>query len=46
MNVKINASGLEDRKTAEKLLAEANEVEAGAAQFEGEIVQIVESKMG
>ena len=46
LNVKINAAGLKDRETAEKLVNEANEIQALAQQAEKEILEIVESKIG
>ena len=45
LNVKINAAGLKDRETAEKLVNEANEIQALAQQAEKEILEIVESKI-
>ena len=45
MNVKINAGSLTDRATADKLIAEANELIAKANQQEAEITKIVESKL-
>ena len=45
LNVKINAAGLKDRATADKLVAEANELIAKANSEEAEILKIVESKM-
>ncbi len=45
MNVKINASSLKDRDTAEALIAEANELIQKANQEEAEITKIVESKL-
>jgi glutamate formiminotransferase/formiminotetrahydrofolate cyclodeaminase len=45
LNVKINAAGLKDRETAEKLVNEANEIQALAQQAEKEILAIVESKI-
>lgn len=46
LNVKINAAGLKDRETAEKLVNEANEIQALAQQAEKEILSVVESKIG
>ena len=46
LNVKINAAGLKDRETAEKLVNEAEEIQALAQQAEKEILEIVESKIG
>lgn len=45
LNVKINASGLKDRETADKLVAEANELIAKANEEEAAILKIVESKL-
>ena len=45
LNVKINASSLKDRETADRLIAEANELIAKANQAEKEIIEIVESKL-
>lgn len=45
LNVKINAAGLKDRETAEKLVNEANEIQALAQQAEKEILAVVESKI-
>ena len=45
LNVKINAAGLKDRTTADKLVAEANELIAKTNSEEAEILRIVESKM-
>lgn len=41
LNVKINAAGLKDRDTAEKLLKEASEIAAEATRRETEILNIV-----
>jgi glutamate formiminotransferase / formiminotetrahydrofolate cyclodeaminase len=46
LNVKINAAGLEDREFATKVLAEGKEIEANAMQQEGEILGIVNEKIG
>ncbi|MBO7290113.1 MAG: glutamate formimidoyltransferase [Bacteroidaceae bacterium] len=46
LNVKINAAGLKDRETAERLINEANRIQALAQQAEKEILAIVESKIG
>lgn len=46
LNVKINAAGLKDRETADRLVNEANEIQALAQQAEKEILEIVESKIG
>lgn len=45
LNVKINAAGLKDREVAERLINEANEIQALAQQAEKEILEIVESKI-
>lgn len=45
LNVKINAAGLKDREVAERLINEANEIQALAQQAENEILEIVESKI-
>ncbi|KGF23270.1 MAG: glutamate formimidoyltransferase [Prevotella bivia] len=45
LNVKINASGLKDRETADKLVAEANELIQKANDAEAEIMKIVEAKI-
>lgn len=45
LNVKINATGLKDRATAEALVAEANEIQALAQNAEREIIAIVEEKI-
>ena len=45
LNVKINASGLNDRETADKLVAEANELIQIANDAEAEIMKIVEAKI-
>ena len=42
LNVKINASGLKDRETADKLVGEANELIKKANELEAEIMKIVE----
>jgi glutamate formiminotransferase/formiminotetrahydrofolate cyclodeaminase len=46
LNVKINAAGLKDRETAERLINEANRIQTLAQQAEREILEIVESKIG
>lgn len=46
LNVKINAAGLKDRETADRLVKEAEEIQALAQQAEKEILEIVESKIG
>lgn len=45
LNVKINASGLKDRETADKLVAEANELIQKANDAEAEIMKSVEAKI-
>ena len=45
LNVKINAAGLKEREVAERLINEANEIQALAQQAEKEILEIVESKI-
>ena len=45
LNVKINASGLKDKETAERLVSEANELIVKANEAEAEIMKIVEAKL-
>lgn len=45
LNIKINASGFDDKGFIEKTLKEANEIVEKAAIFEEEILSIVDSKM-
>ena len=45
MNVKINAGSLKDRDTADRLIAEANDLIARANAEEAQITSIVESKL-
>lgn len=45
LNVKINASGLKDRATADKLIDEAENIAANAVKAEREILEIVNSKI-
>jgi glutamate formimidoyltransferase len=45
LNVKINAGGLKNRETADRLIAEANQLIAKANEAEKEIMNIVESKL-
>ena len=45
LNVKINAAGLKDRTTADKLVAEAEELVARSCAEEREILAIVEDKI-
>ncbi|MBR6018430.1 MAG: glutamate formimidoyltransferase [Paludibacteraceae bacterium] len=46
MNVRINASGLKNRETAEKLIAEAAELVKQAEAAEREILEIVNKNIG
>lgn len=46
LNVKINAAGLKDRETAERLISQANEIARKAVALEAEILQIVNQKIG
>ena len=45
LNVKINAAGLKDREAADKLVKEAEEIQALAQKAEAEILAVVESKI-
>lgn len=45
LNVKINAAGLKDRATADKLVGEANELIKKANEQEAKIMKIVEEKL-
>lgn len=45
LNVKINAASLKDRKTADKMIAEAEQLIAEAQKKEAEIIGIVERKI-
>ena len=45
LNVKINAAGLADRKTAARLCAEAAEIASAAVAAEAEVLAIVNSKI-
>ena len=45
LNVKINASGLKDKVTANKLVTEANELIKKANKAEKEIIEIVKNKL-
>ena len=45
LNVKINAAGLKDRAVADKLVKEAEEIQAAAQRAEAEILAVVESKI-
>lgn len=46
LNVKINAAGLKDRETAERLISQAAEIARKAVAQEAEILQIVNQKIG
>lgn len=45
LNVKINAAGLKNRAVADKLVKEAEEIQAAAQRAEAEILAVVESKI-
>ena len=45
MNVRINAAGLKDRATAERLIAEAAELVRQAEQAETEILSFVNANI-
>ena len=45
LNVKINAAGLKDRATADRLIAEADALAAEACRLEAEVLAIVEQKI-
>lgn len=45
LNVKINAAGLKDRETADRLIAEADGICSKAIEAEKEIIDIVERKI-
>jgi len=45
LNVKINASGLQDKSYVEKVLSEGNEIQQKAMEMESEILSIVNSKI-
>ena len=45
LNVKINAASLKDRETADKMIAEAEQLIAEAQKKEAEIIGIVERKI-
>lgn len=45
LNVRINAAGLKDRETAERLCAEADRIAAAAVAEEAKILEIVNSKI-
>ncbi len=46
LNVKINASGLEDKAFVEKVLHEGKEIETAARRMEEEILTLAEKKIG
>ncbi|MBQ5393808.1 MAG: glutamate formimidoyltransferase [Alistipes sp.] len=46
LNVRINAAGLKDRTTADRLTAEADQIALEAQRAEEEILRIVEQKIG
>jgi glutamate formiminotransferase/formiminotetrahydrofolate cyclodeaminase len=46
MNVKVNATGLKDRKFAAEVLAKGAEIEHRAINLEAEIIEIVNGKIG
>lgn len=46
LNVKINAAGLKDSQTAERLISQAAEIARKAVAQEAEILQIVNQKIG
>ncbi len=46
LNVRINAAGLKDRTTADRLTAEADQIALDAQRAEEEILRIVEQKIG
>ncbi len=45
LNVKINASGLEDKEYAQRVVAAGNEMAAEADRLEGEVMNIVKEKI-
>jgi len=45
LNVKINASGMEDKKWMEDILARGEEIQAKAVALELKILEIVNGKM-
>lgn len=45
LNVKINAAGLKDRATADRLIAEADALATEACHLEAEVLAIVEQKI-
>ncbi|MBP1668997.1 MAG: glutamate formimidoyltransferase, partial [Bacteroidetes bacterium] len=46
LNVKINASGLEDKEFVKKVMEEGSAIEARAVQLEEEIMELVQGKIG
>jgi glutamate formiminotransferase/formiminotetrahydrofolate cyclodeaminase len=46
MNVRINASGYDDKSFVEDVLKKGKEIEKKAIALEGEILNIVNSKIG
>jgi glutamate formiminotransferase/formiminotetrahydrofolate cyclodeaminase len=46
LNVKINASGLEDKEFVKKVMEEGSAIEASAVQLEEEIMEMVQRKIG
>ncbi|HWC53971.1 MAG TPA: glutamate formimidoyltransferase [Chitinophagaceae bacterium] len=46
MNVKINASGLDDKKFVEDIITKGKEIESKAIALETDILQVVSSKIG
>ena len=45
MNVRINASGVNDKEFVEKLISEGREIEKAAEALEREIVALVDEKI-
>ncbi len=45
LNVKVNASGLKDKKFVEGILKKGNEIEEGAIKLEAELLTMVNSKI-
>lgn len=46
MNVKINASGYKDKDFINKIISEGTEIERKAMELEGEIIELVNGKIG
>ena len=46
LNVKINASGLEDKEFVKQVMEEGSAIEARAVQLEEEIMELVQGKIG